>query len=58
MLLLHKGRTGAQNHDYDLCSWRFNRAVAKEAHRHGFNVLEREEIERRYLFKGMYMHQI
>ena len=36
---------------YDECTWKFNRAVAREAHRVGFTVLEREEIERRYLFK-------
>ena len=34
------------------CSWRFNRILTHEAHKQGFAVLEREEIERRLLFKA------
>jgi hypothetical protein len=34
------------------CSWRFNRILAHEAHKRGFVVLEREEIERRLLFRS------
>jgi hypothetical protein len=34
------------------CSWRFNRILAHEAHKQGFVVLDREEIERRLLFKS------
>ena len=34
------------------CQWRYNRILAHEAHKHGFVVLEREEIERRLLYKS------
>jgi hypothetical protein len=34
------------------CSWKFNRILAHEAHIQGFVVLDREEIERRLLFKS------
>jgi hypothetical protein len=34
------------------CSWRFNRIMAHEAHKQGFVVFDREEIERRLLFKS------
>jgi hypothetical protein len=37
---------------WDQCTWRYNRILAHEAHKHGFAVLEREEIERRLLFKS------
>ena len=46
------GRIGNPSPDLDRCSWTFNRALALEAHRHGFAVFEREEIERRLLFKS------
>ena len=36
----------------DRCSWIFNRVLAYEAHKAGFVVFEREEIERRLLFKS------
>jgi hypothetical protein len=38
----------------DACVWRMNRAVTMHAHTHGFFVLEREEIERRFLYKSEY----
>ena len=46
------GRIGNPSADLDRCTWTFNRVVAHEAHLHGFAVLEREEIERRLLFKS------
>ncbi len=48
------GRPSYDNPHVLHCSRRFNRILAKEAHRHGFVVLEREEIERRLLFKSEY----
>ena len=36
----------------DHCTWRFNRRMAIEAHKFGFAVFEREEVERRLLFKS------
>lgn len=48
------GRSGNPGVEYDRCTWRFNRLVAKWAHKFGFAVLEREEIERRFLFKSEY----
>jgi len=42
--------TGA-NHATDRCVYKLNRILAREAHRHGFVVLEREEIEHRLMFK-------
>ena len=38
--------------EIDKCTWRFNRIAAIEAHKQGFAVFEREEIERRLLFKS------
>jgi hypothetical protein len=49
------GRAGGTVHTVDSCSRRFNRIAAKEAHLHGFVVFEREEIERRLLFKSEYL---
>jgi hypothetical protein len=46
------GRTGNMDFKLDSCTWRFNRILAREAHAHGFVVLEREEIERRLQFKS------
>lgn len=48
------GRIHSVPHDpiMDDCIYRFNRIVAKEAHDNGFPVLEREEIERRLLFRS------
>ena len=52
--LLPTGRGGAGAGSYLTadCIWRFNRMVAQEAHKQGFVVFEREEIERRLLFKS------
>jgi len=38
-------RVGAGNPKADRCVYKTNRILAREAHRHGFVVLEREEIE-------------
>jgi hypothetical protein len=46
------GRTGHPDIGVQKCSMRFNRIVAREAHAQGFAVLEREEIEHRFLFKS------
>lgn len=36
--------------DHDSCVWKFNAHARRLAHRYGFAVLEREEIERRLLY--------
>lgn len=46
------GRAGNPEPKINQCAWRYNRILAHEAHKHGFVVLEREEIERRLLFKS------
>ena len=48
------GRIHSAPHDpvMDDCIFRFNRIMAKEAHDAGFPVFEREEIERRLLFRS------
>lgn len=48
------GRAGNSDPRGDACSRSFNRVLAYQAHRHGFTVLEREEIERRLLIKSEY----
>lgn len=48
------GRAGNTDARIDYCSRRFNRLLAKNAHEFGFSVFEREEIERRLLFKSEY----
>jgi hypothetical protein len=48
------GRIGNSNSQNDHCTWSFNRYLANEAHKKNFAVLEREEIERRLLFKSEY----
>lgn len=52
VIFITSGRTGILDYRADQCIWRFNRVLAREAHRHKFTVLEREEIERRFLFKA------
>jgi len=52
VILVTGGRIGNPDHALDQCSWRFNRVAAREAHAQGFSVFEREEIERRLLFKS------
>ena len=49
---MYIGRTGNDEYLQDECIWRFNRILTHEAHKQGFAVLEREEIERRLLFKA------
>jgi hypothetical protein len=46
------GRSYNREDEKDKCSWHYNRVLAHEAHKHGFVVLEREEIERRLLYKS------
>lgn len=46
------GRAGNSDAKLDRCSREFNRLLAHEAHKMGFSVFEREEIERRALFKS------
>lgn len=48
------GRMGNSDSRGDRCTWRFNRILAAEGHKQGFVVLEREEIERRLLYKSEY----
>lgn len=48
------GRGGVTDAREDACSRHFNRVAVKEAHVQGFPVFEREEIERRLLFKSEY----
>ncbi|KAJ1431794.1 hypothetical protein B484DRAFT_39500 [Ochromonadaceae sp. CCMP2298] len=48
------GRMGGAATEPDECTRQFNRVAAFEAHRAGFAVLEREEIERRLLYKSEY----
>jgi hypothetical protein len=49
------GRAGGSDARVDGCSRRFNRILAKHAHLNGFSVFEREEIERRLLFKSEFL---
>ena len=44
-------RTAIGNPHADFCTWKLNRIIARAAHRRGFIVFEREEIEHRLLFK-------
>ena len=44
-------RTAMGNPHADFCTWKLNRIIARAAHRRGFIVFEREEIEHRLLFK-------
>ena len=48
------GRTGYPDVVHDRCTWRYNRILVHEAHKQGFFVLEREEIERRLVYKTEY----
>lgn len=48
------GRAGNSDPRGDRCSRQFNRALAYHAHRFGFVAFDREEIERRLLFKSEY----
>lgn len=48
------GRAGGAEPKRDHCSRTMNRVAAYEAHQQGFVVFEREEIERRLLYKSEY----
>ena len=54
MVTINKALHRTEPHDpvMDDCIFRFNRIMAKEAHDAGFPVFEREEIERRLLFRS------
>jgi hypothetical protein len=39
------------NSKSEICMWKLNRIIARAAHRRGFIVLEREEMEHRVMFK-------
>jgi hypothetical protein len=52
VIISSAGRIGTGAVALDQCSWRFNRQLSIEAHKAGFPVFEREEIERRLLFKS------
>lgn len=55
VIVLTSGAGGVENGTFiDECILRFNRATAEEAHKQGFAVLERGEIERRLLVKSKY----
>lgn len=49
------GRAGGSDAREDHCSREFNRILAKEAHKGGFVVIEREELERRLLYKSEFI---
>jgi hypothetical protein len=52
------GRAGNSDSRGDRCTWHFNRVLAHEGHKQGFAVLEREEIERRLLYKSEYYYGV
>jgi hypothetical protein len=52
VIMVTAGRIGNPDPKLDHCIWKLNRITAVEAHMQGFVVLEREEIERRLLFKS------
>ena len=54
VIMMTAGRYGGPDIRIDKCSTRFNRNLARQAHIAGFTVLEREEIERRLMFKSEY----
>ena len=54
VIIITGGRLGNPDPQLDRCAWTFNRQAAYVAHQHGFIVFEREEIERRLLFKSEY----
>ena len=52
------GRAGASEPSQDKCSRTVNRVAAYEGHLQGFAVLEREEIERRLLYKSEFFEDV
>ena len=57
IIFMTTGRTGIYDSKADECITKFNRILVKEAHLHGFVVLEREEIEKRLMFKSEHYYQ-
>jgi hypothetical protein len=57
IVIIVNGGRPSYGPDVSQCSWKFSRAATVEAHRHGFAVLEREEMERRLLFRSEYNEQ-
>ena len=52
VIIATSGRIGNPDLNLDNCIWKFNRQLTVEAHRAGFPVFDREEIERRLLRKS------
>ena len=52
------GRAGSSDPNIDHCSRTMNRVAAYEGHRQGFAAFEREEIERRLLYKSEYYRDV
>jgi hypothetical protein len=52
VIIATSGRIGNPDLNLDNCIWRFNRQLSIEAHKVGFPVFDREEIERRLLRKS------
>jgi hypothetical protein len=52
------GRAGNSDPKIDHCSRTMNRVAAHEGHLQGFAVYEREEVERRLLFKSEYLKDV
>lgn len=52
VIIATSGRVGNPDIELDLCIWRFNQRLSIEAHKVGFPVFDREEIERRLLRKS------
>lgn len=52
------GRAGNSDPKIDACSRTMNRVAAYEGHKQGFAAFEREEIERRLLYKSEYFRDV
>jgi hypothetical protein len=52
------GRAGNSDPKIDRCSRTMNRVAAYEGHLQGFAAFEREEIERRLLYKSEYFKEV
>ena len=49
VIIMTSGRVGSPDIALDLCIWKFNQRLTIEAHKVGFPVYDREEVERRLL---------
>lgn len=60
VIVLTSGTTGLGEGGMrtDSCIQKFNRATVKAAHAHGFLVLDRGEIERRFLYKSLFAEEV